>query len=80
MKISPPTRYLRYKVRNGDTLGRLARKFKTSVKAIKRANRLRSSRIYARRTYKIPQRGGVGSPSKRALVIPARRLPPVAGQ
>ena len=76
-KISPPTHYLNYRVKQGDTLGRLARKFKTSVKEIKRANRLRSSRIYAKRSYRIPQRGGVGPPSKRALVIPARRLPPV---
>ncbi len=79
-KISPPTHYLKYRVKKGDTLGRLARKFKTSVKAIKRANRLRSSRIYAKRIYKIPQRGGVRPPSKRSLVIPARRLPPLSGQ
>ncbi len=73
--ISPPTYYAKYKVRSGDTLGRLADKFHTSVRAIKRANGLRSNRIFANRVYKIPRRGGVRQPSG-PLVIPARRLPP----
>lgn len=73
--ISPPTYYVKYKARRGDSLSRIARRYKTTVKALKRANRLRSSRIYRGRTYKIPRRGGVSSTTA-PLVIPARRLPP----
>ncbi|RMH38572.1 MAG: LysM peptidoglycan-binding domain-containing protein, partial [Deltaproteobacteria bacterium] len=76
--IKPPTYYVKYKARRGDTLLRIARKFHTSVKAIKRANRLRSNRIFATRVYRIPRRGGVAPPAK-PLAIPARRLPPPRG-
>ncbi len=72
--IKPPTYYIKYKVRRGDTLGKMAKKFNTSIKALKRANGLRSTRIFANRTYKIPRRGGVSAPRK--LVLPQRRLPP----
>lgn len=73
-KIKPPTYYLKYKVRRGDSLIRIARKHKTTVANLKKANRLRSNRIYANRVYKIPKRGGVMQPKK--LVLPARRVPP----
>ncbi len=73
--IQPPTYYVHYKVKRGDNLGRIARRYHVEVKAIKRANGLRSSRIIAGRSYKIPQRGGVTAP-KTAVVIPPRRLPP----
>ena len=46
--------YLRYKVRRGDSLIKIAKKFRTSVKEIKRANRLRSNTIYIGQTLKIP--------------------------
>ncbi len=72
-KIKPPTYFLKYKVKRGDTLNKIARKKKTTVAAIKKANRLRGNRIYANRTYKIPRKGGVIQPRK--LVLPARRLP-----
>ena len=72
-KIKPPTYYLKYKVRRGDSLIRIARKHKTTVASLKKANRLRSNRIYANRVYKIPKRGGVVQPKK--LVLPARRIP-----
>ena len=74
-KIQPPTRYISYKVKRGDNLRKIAKRFKTTVKALKRANRLKSSRIIANRTYKIPKKGGVAKqPGK--VRIPARRLPP----
>jgi len=78
-KISPPTYYVKYKARSGDSLIKIARRFKTSVEALKKANRLRSNRIYAQRTYRIPRRGGV-RPDSRPLSLPPRRLPaaPVA--
>lgn len=76
-KIRPPTYYVKYKAKRGDTLGRIARKFKTTVKAIKRVNRIRKNRIYRGRTYRIPRRGGVRMMT-RPEVIPPRRLPPPA--
>jgi penicillin-insensitive murein endopeptidase len=72
--IDPPTYYVEYKAKKGDTLSRIAKKYKTSVKALKKANGLRSDRIYKGRSYKVPRRGGVKA-SKR-VVIPARRQPP----
>jgi LysM repeat protein len=72
-KIKPPTYYLKYKVKRGDSLNRIARKHKTTVAILKKANRLRNNRIYANRVYKIPKRGGVVQPKK--LVLPARRVP-----
>jgi penicillin-insensitive murein endopeptidase len=73
-KIEPPTYYIKVKVRRGWTLSKLARRYKTTVRALKRANRLRSTRIYAGRRYKVPRKGGVASVGE--LVIPPRRLPP----
>jgi len=43
-----------YKVKRGDTLAKIARKFGVSVSEIKRRNRLRSSRIYAGQKLIIP--------------------------
>lgn len=74
-KISPPTYYIQHKVRRGDTLGRMARTYSTTVEVIKKANGLRSTRIIAGRSYKIPRRGGVTAASS-PLVLPPRRLPP----
>lgn len=75
--MKPPTYFVKYKVKRGDSLHKLARKFNTSVEALKRANGLRSSRIIANRTYKIPRRGGVARIDGE-LEIPDRRLPPTA--
>jgi murein DD-endopeptidase MepM/ murein hydrolase activator NlpD len=46
--------YLRYRVRRGDTLIKIARKFRTSVKEIRRVNRLKNDRIYVGQILKIP--------------------------
>ncbi len=72
-KIKPPTYFKKYKVKRGDSLNRIAKKFKTDVKTLRKANKLRSNRIFAGRTYKIPQKGGVVQPAK--LVLPERRVP-----
>ena len=47
--------YRYYRVRKGDTLIKIARRFGVSVKTIKRINRLRSSRIYVGQRLKIPK-------------------------
>lgn len=49
----------RYTVRSGDTLGAIARRYRTSVNAIKNLNGLRSNLIRPRQVLRIPSRGGV---------------------
>lgn len=75
-KIHEIHEFTKYKVKRGDTLSKIARKHKTSVKAIKKANGLKNDRIYAGRTYKIPKRKAGGVKNNEALKIPPRRLPP----
>ena len=72
--IQPPSYFVRHKVREGETLGHLAKKYRVPAKAIQQANGLKSSLIRASHDYKIPQRGGVKA-CPRAL-IPMRRTPP----
>jgi len=72
--IGAPTAFVLHKVRKGETLGMLARKYGTTVARIKEANGLRSSLIRAKRTYRIPKKGRIGVPLP--VVVPPRRLPP----
>jgi penicillin-insensitive murein endopeptidase len=72
--IEPPTLFVKHKVKEGDTLIGLAKKFHVTAKAIQQANGMKSDMLRAERDYKIPQRGGV-KPGPRPL-IPARRIPP----
>ena len=46
--------YILYKVKKGDTLIKIAKKFRVSVSEIKRANNLKSSKLYAGQIIKIP--------------------------
>ena len=48
-------RLVPYRIRKGETLAVLARKFGTTVVAIQQANRLRNLKVVAGRTYLIPQ-------------------------
>ena len=69
-----------YRVRRGDTLGGIARRFGSSVAEIQRANRLpRADRIYIGQRLRIPLRGaGRGAPPvRRAAVEPPGRTAPV---
>jgi penicillin-insensitive murein endopeptidase len=71
--IAPPP-FVKYKARNGDTLGALARRYGTSVRAIRTANGLTTARLRAGRSYTIPVRKAPVDLGP--LVVPARRLPP----
>lgn len=73
--LEPPIRILRHRVRPGETIGHLAARYATTVESIMRANGLRTSRLRARRSYRIPVRGAVASTSD-PLVIRPRLLPP----
>ena len=54
----PRPAYVYHRVRSGETLSTIARRYRTSVSRIKRANNLRSSNyIVAGKRLKIPQRG-----------------------
>jgi penicillin-insensitive murein endopeptidase len=68
----PPT--VKHRVRWGETLGSLARRYGTSVSAIRAANGLRGTRLRAGRSYTIPIRRL--PPDEGPVVIPPRRLPP----
>lgn len=52
----------RHTVRPGDTLGAIARRYRTSVEAIKRLNGLRSNLIRVGQVLRVPSRGGVEAP------------------
>jgi membrane-bound lytic murein transglycosylase D len=66
-----------YRVRRGDTLGGIARRFGSSVAEIQRANRLpRADRIYIGQRLRIPQQGTGRSappPVQRAALVPPER-------
>ncbi len=54
---SKAARVKKYKVRRGDNLTRLAKKFKTSINRIVRLNRLKRKTLYFGETIRIPQEG-----------------------
>jgi len=57
--------YIVYRVRGGDYLGKIARKFHTNVSKIKRWNHLRSNNLRIGQKLKIFSRYAIGSGSKR---------------
>jgi murein endopeptidase len=69
----PPT--VKHRVRPGETLGGLARRYGTSVSAIRAANGIRGTRLRAGRSYTIPIRRV--PPDEGPVVVPPRRVPPV---
>jgi murein endopeptidase len=69
-----PPPMVKHRVRQGETLGSLARRYGTSARAIRAANGLGSSRLRAGRSYTIPIRRT--PPDTGPIVVPARRLPP----
>jgi murein endopeptidase len=69
-----PPPMVKHRVRPGETLGSLARRYGTSASAIRAANGLRSSQLRAGRSYTIPIRRT--PPDAGPVVVPPRRLPP----
>lgn len=55
---SPPPMFVFHRVRRGQTLSGIAKRYRTSVRAIARANNIRRNRIYAGKVLKIPSRQG----------------------
>lgn len=74
-KIKPPVYSVPHVVRSGETLGHLAARYGSSVRAIQQFNGLAGTLIRAGRTLRIPLKG-VSAPPEAPLVIPSRILPP----
>jgi murein endopeptidase len=74
--LAPPP-VVMHRARRGDTISTIARRYGTSVAAVKRANGLRSSFIRAGRRYRVPARLASVAAAPTA-VVPPRRLPPPA--
>ncbi|WP_245678264.1 LysM peptidoglycan-binding domain-containing protein [Chondromyces crocatus] len=75
--VQPAVKYIRHVVKNGQTLGILAKRYGVTVEAIQRANNLKGTFIKAKRILNIPRPGAAAEPpALRPPVIPARRLPP----
>lgn len=72
--MSPPVYTVRHVVRQGQTIGQLASRYGTSVRAIQQANGLRTTQLRAGRAYQIPMRGA--APKVDPIVVPQRMLPP----
>jgi murein endopeptidase len=77
--VPPVQDYVRYKAKKGDTLGKLAKRFGTTVQAIKQANRLKKSLIREKQVYLIPVKNSRPSAPLARVTIPPRRLPPTKG-
>jgi len=70
---SPPPMYVYHRVRRGDTLSGIAKKYKTSVRAISVTNNIsRSHTIIAGKVLKIPSR----TSGANINVMPSHRIPP----
>jgi murein endopeptidase len=73
----PEENLLIHRVRRGDTLGRLAVTYGSTVRLIQKANGLSGHALRVGRTLNIPLRGPCTScPVPPPLVVPPRRLPP----
>ncbi len=72
--VTPQVYHTRYTVKKGDILGRIAKRFDTTVQKIQDANKLRGTLIQAGKSLLIPRQGQVSAPG--VTVIPPRRLPP----
>ena len=75
--VKPGAAYVMHLAKKGETLAELAKRYGTTVRAIRRANGLKSTVIQAKKAYKIPQSGHTPpSLSAGPVGIPPRRLPP----
>lgn len=74
--VTAPEQYLMHKAKKNETLAMIAKKYGSSVRAIREANGLRSNLIHEQAAYRIPVSGGVRIPHSERARIPARRPPP----
>jgi penicillin-insensitive murein endopeptidase len=75
--VKAPEQYLTHKAKKNETLAMIAKKYGSSVRAIRDANGLRSNLIHEQAVYRIPvSGGGARIPHLERVRIPARRPPP----
>jgi len=74
--VRAPVQYTTHKAKKNETLAMIAKKYGSTVRAIKDANSLRSNVIHEQAVYRIPLSGGVRIPHTERARIPARRPPP----
>ena len=75
--VKAPEQYTTHKAKKNETLAMIAKKYGSSVRAIRDANGLRSNLIHEQAVYRIPlSGGGVRIPRTERVRIPARRPPP----
>ena len=74
-KIPPPVFTVPHYVRAGETLGHLALRYGSSVRAIQQANGLRGIIIRVGQTLRIPLKGAAAPPAA-PLIVPVRPLAP----
>jgi len=74
--VRAPVQYTTHKAKKNETLAMIAKKYGSTVRAIKGANGLRSNLIHEQAVYRIPLSGGVRIPHTERVRIPARRPPP----
>jgi len=74
----PQPAYVYHRVRSGETLSTIARRYRTSVSRIQRANNLRGSFIRAGKRLKIPGKGttyAAASPAPKKSLSPPAQIP-----
>ncbi len=77
----PDDNRMMHRVRNGDTLGGIARKYGSSISMILKANGMRNSFLRLGRVLSVPLRGPCTQcPIPPPFVVPPRRLPPQTAQ
>jgi hypothetical protein len=74
--VRAPVQYTTHKAKKNETLAMIAKKYGSTVRAIKGANGLRSNLIHEHAVYRIPLSGGVRIPHTERVRVPARRPPP----
>lgn len=72
--IEPPSYFISHLVKKGETLGKIAKRYGTTIPALKKINGLKNSLIRAGRVYKIPRKGNAPPPPPLARL--PRLLPP----
>jgi penicillin-insensitive murein endopeptidase len=74
--VEPPSYFITHKVKKGETLGKIAKRYGTTIPALKKINGLKNSLIRAGRVYKIPRKGNAPPPPPTARL--PRLLPPTS--
>ncbi|XXF80527.1 penicillin-insensitive murein endopeptidase [Myxococcaceae bacterium GXIMD 01537] len=77
LALQPEYKVATHRVRSGETLGGIALRYNSGVKAIQKANRMRNTFLRVGQVLSVPLRGPcTHCPVPPPVVVPPRRLPP----